>query len=88
MTVQHYVVRQLFTEKDKDGNSKGNYMKYSDLDYIIKNKSENYKNLPASTSQQILKILDRSWKSFFEAIKDWKIHPEKYLDRPKLPNNL
>ena len=73
-----YIVRQLFI---KDGN----YINYSNLDYLIKNKSENYKKLNGATSQQILKILDRSWKSFFEAIKDWKINPDKYLGRPKLP---
>jgi len=81
----NYVVRQLFTQKDKDGNNCGSYMKYSDLDYLIKNKSENYKKLNGATSQQILKILDRSWKSFFEGIKDWKSNPSKYLGRPKLP---
>lgn len=81
----NYVVRQLFTQKDKEGNNKGSYMKYSDLDYLIKDKSENYKKLPGATSQQILKILDRSWKAFFEAIKDWKLNPSKYLGRPKLP---
>ncbi len=81
----NYIVRQLFTEKDKNGNHIGQYMKYSDLDYLIKNKSENYKKLPPATSQQILKILDKSWKSFFESIKDWKNNPNKYLGRPKLP---
>ncbi len=81
----NYVVRQLFTQKDKDGNRIGQYMKYSDLDYLIKQKSENYYKIPPATSQQILKILDRSWKSFFEAIKDWKNDPSKYLGRPKLP---
>lgn len=29
----NYVVRQLFTQKDKEGNRTGSYMKYSDLDY-------------------------------------------------------
>lgn len=81
----NYVVRQLFTQKDKDGNRIGTYMKYSDLDYLIKDKSENYKKLNGATSQQILKILDRSWKSFFKAIKDWKLNPSKYLGRPRLP---
>ncbi len=81
----NYVVRQLFTQKDKEGNKTGQYMKYSDLDYLIKNKSENYSKLNGATSQQILKILDRSWKSFFESIKDWKVNPSKYLGRPKLP---
>ena len=59
----NYVVRQLFTEKDKDGNRIGQYMKYSDLDYLIKGKSENYRKLNGAISQQILKVLDRSWKS-------------------------
>ncbi len=81
----NYMIRQLFTEKDKDGNRNGQYMKYSDLNYLIKNKSENYYKIPSATSQQILKILDRSWKSFFNSIKDWKLHPEKYLGRPRLP---
>lgn len=81
----NYIVRQLFTEKDKDGNNCGNYINYSNLDYLIKNKSKNYKKLNGATSQQILKILDRSWKSFFGAIKDWKSNPSKYLGRPRLP---
>ncbi len=81
----NYVVRQLFTQKDKEGNRTGSYMKYSDLDYLIKNKSENYNKLNGAISQQILKILDRSWKSFFEVIKEWKKNPDKFLGRPKLP---
>ncbi len=81
----NYIVRQLFTEKDKNGNNIGSYIKYSDLDYLIKNKSENYKKLNGATSQQILKILDRSWKSFFNSIKDWKLNHSKYLGRPRLP---
>jgi putative transposase len=81
----NYVVRQLFTQKDKDGNRTGSYMKYSDLDYLIKNKSDNYQKLNGATSQQILKILDRSWKSFFEVIKEWVKNPDKFLGRPKLP---
>lgn len=39
----------------------------------------------ASTSQQCLKLLDRNWKSFFKAIKDYNKNPSKYLGRPKLP---
>ena len=44
-----------------------------------------YKELPAQTSQQILRLLDKNWKSFFKAIKDWSKNKEKYLGRPKLP---
>jgi len=81
----NYIVRQEFTKKDKDGNNCGTYLNYNIIDYLIKSKSKNYQSLPAQTAQQILKILDRNWKSFFEVIKDWKINPDKYLGRPKLP---
>ena len=48
--------------------------------------SENYRALPAQTSQQILRIVDRNWKAFFGAIKEWKIHPEKFFSRPQIPH--
>lgn len=58
------------------------------VDWLFKNTNlENnpYRQLPAQTSQQIIALLDKNWKSFFASIKDWKIHPEKYKGRPKLP---
>ena len=36
-------------------------------------------------SQQVLKLLDRNWKSFFEACKTYKLAPDKFKARPKLP---
>ena len=48
--------------------------------------SENYKTLPAQTSQQILRIVDKNWKSFFRATKEWKVHPEKFYSRPQIPH--
>jgi putative transposase len=84
----NYIIRQEFTKKDKDGNPCGAYLTYNVIYYLIKDKSKNYRSIPSQTAQQILKILDRNWKSFFVAIKDWKIHPEKYLGRPKLPGYL
>ena len=47
--------------------------------------SEPYKDLGSNVGQQTLKILDKNWKSFFVAIKDWSKNPSKYLGRPKLP---
>ncbi|MCC3584160.1 MAG: transposase, partial [Microcoleus sp. PH2017_30_WIL_O_A] len=43
------------------------------------------KELPAKVSQQILMILDKNWKSFFEAVKAYKNEPTKFSGRPKLP---
>ncbi len=79
--MEQRIVRQEFIKN-------GNYLNYNIIDYLIKDKSKNYHRIPANTSQQILMILDRNWKSFFEAIKDWKINPDKYLGRPKLPGYL
>ena len=42
----------------------------------------------ANSSQQVLRVLDKNWKSFFRSIKDWSKHPEKYTGKPKLPRYL
>jgi len=68
---------------------KGKWIHYGDLDTIFNGKgtdpSENYSHLPAATAQQILRLLDKSWTSFYRAIKVWKAHPEKFLSKPKPP---
>ncbi len=46
---------------------------------------EAYKALPAKVSQQVLRLLDKNWTSFFEACKEYEEHPEKFTGRPKLP---
>ena len=46
---------------------------------------EAYKALPAKVSQQILMVLDNNWKSFFEALKAYKVDSLKFSGRPKLP---
>ena len=47
--------------------------------------SEPYKELMSQSSQCTLQVLDRNWKSFFVAIKDYSKNPNKYLGKPKLP---
>ena len=83
----NYIIRQEFIKSYKYTGT-GNYLNYNIIDYLIKDKSKNYRLLPAQTAQQVLKILDRNWKSFFDAIKDWKANPDKYLGRPKLSGYL
>jgi putative transposase len=58
---------------------------YEDLDYILKSKPV-YKALPAQCAQQTLKLLGKAWKSFFNAMKEWRSNPSKFLGRPKPPN--
>ena len=68
----------------------GNWIRNGELDKILNGKgtnpSENYKQLPANTAQNVLIGLDKSWKGFFKSIKEWKIHSEKFLSKPNPPH--
>ena len=63
---------------------------YVDMDKLMNGKSnepsENYVKLSSSNAQSILRLLDKSWKSFFRSIKDWKKNPHKYLGMTRPPN--
>lgn len=77
----NYLIRQEFVNN-------GNWLRYADLDKALKADIEysDYKNMPtAQSAQQLLRLLDKNWKSFFKSIKDWKNNKDKYLGRPKLP---
>ena len=78
----NYVVRNIFCSEDR-------WVRFQDLDKILRNDSiyPDYRNMPtAQSAQQILRLLDNTWKSFFKSIKDWSKNKEKYLGRPKLPS--
>ncbi len=59
-------------------------MRYQELYENLKD-SENYKALPSHTAQQVLKLLDKNWKSFFKLIRQWKQHPEDFQKKPEPP---
>ena len=75
--VANYVIRQSFIYG-------WGYVNYNEMNRIMKSQ-EAYKALPAKVSQQILMILDKNWKSFFEAVKAYKADSSKFTGRPKLP---
>jgi putative transposase len=60
------------------------YLNYNQMASLMK-ETEEYKALPAKVSQQVLKGLERNWKSFFAATSEFKKHPDKFLGRPKIP---
>ena len=72
-----YEIRQSYIHE-------GKYLNYSEMDKRMQS-HEAYKALPAKVSQQILLVLDRNWKSFFEAQTAYNEDPSKFLGRPKLP---
>lgn len=75
-----YEVRQALT--------KGEFLWYSQLDKILKNDEEypDYRALPAQTSQQVLKKLEKNLKSYQKAWQEYKKNPSKFNAPPKLPN--
>ncbi|MGB3508174.1 MAG: transposase [Microcoleaceae cyanobacterium] len=60
------------------------YLTYNQMASVMK-ETEAYKVMPAKVSQQVLRGLDRNWKSFFKALAEFKKHPDKFLGRPKIP---
>lgn len=76
--VANYVVRQKFISTKK-------YINFSSLDKVLNCNNHDYKQLPAKVSQQVLRLLDKNWVSFFAAIKGYTKNPSNYLGRPKLP---
>ena len=41
--------------------------------------------LASHNYQHCLKVLEQNWKSFFEAIKEWKVNPKKFNGKPRRP---
>ena len=76
----NYVLRQEFIENN-------NYVSYYDMNKEFKT-HENYKLCMSQPANCTLRLLDKNWKSYFSAIKDWEKHPDKYLGMPKLPKYL
>src|SRR5690554_2674952 len=73
----NYIIRQDFIKN-------GNYVDYHNMKKNLKT-YEPFKDLGSQAAQQTLLILDQNWRSFFEGIKDWNKHPNKYLGKPKIP---
>lgn len=52
------------------------------------NSDPNYKLLPAKVSQLVLKQIADAWTSYFKALKEWRLNPEKFTGMPKTPGYL
>lgn len=74
----NYIIRQEYINN-------GEY-----LNYYVTSKSlkthDTFRELGSNNGQMVLKVLDRNWKSFFEANKDYNKNPHKYLGKPRIPN--
>jgi putative transposase len=73
----NYVVRQSFIHE-------GMYLTYAEVFHLIKDQ-EAYQALPRKVSNDVLRLLDKNWRSFFKALAAWQGDPSAFLGRPKLP---
>ena len=87
----NYIIRQEFIETSKQKEEgkieKAHWIKYNELFQLCKT-SDCYKCIGSNVGQATLRKLDKNWKSFFAAIKDYNSNPSKYLGMPKLPKYL
>jgi len=74
-----FILRQNFIKNHK-------IINYRTMDKIIKRDyPEVYKGLPAQSSQQVLRLVENSFQSFFKANQEYKQNPDKFKGIPKLP---
>ena len=71
----NYIIRQSFVYG-------WGYINYNEMNRLMKS-HQAYKAMPAKVSQQILMVLDKNWKSFFEAVKAYKADDSKFTRSPK-----
>ncbi|MCE7746507.1 MAG: IS200/IS605 family element transposase accessory protein TnpB [Candidatus Heimdallarchaeota archaeon] len=79
-----YLVRQTFFETSK-------ILRYYSIWNKMKEKEE-YKKIEkragSHTPQQLLRIVEATWKGYKAAKEDWIRNPEKYLGKPRIPGYL
>ncbi len=73
----NYLIRQSFIFEQI-------YLGFNQVYHQVKNQPD-YQALPRKVSQQVLRILDQNWKSFFQANQAYSNNPSLFTGRPKLP---
>jgi putative transposase len=73
-----YEVRQAFIFE-------GRYLDYYAV-YARMKGHEAYRALPAKVAQQVLRLLDKNWQSYFAACEAYREAPSKFRKPPKMPH--
>lgn len=85
----NYLVRQEFIRSSKlksEGLIKtAIWLRWDQLDKCLHDE-KNYKILGSNASQEVLRLLEQNWKSYFKSIKSWNSTPSKFLSKPNMPN--
>ena len=81
-----YEIRQHFFNS-KENNELKSYLNFYDVDRLLKERNDlNYRSLPTQTSQQVLRLVDQNFKSFFNLLKMKQL--KTYSEKIKIPGYL
>ena len=73
----------------KEYEATGKYINYNSIDKLLVSENQvDYRALKAKVAQQTLMLLDKNFKSFFKALKQYKITPDVFTGKPSPPNFL
>ena len=65
---------------------KTKWLNYRQIDFLFKaTKNDDYYALPVQCSQQIIKLVLRDFKSYFQSIKLWQSNKAAFTGMPKMP---
>ena len=78
----NYIVRQAFFSWGRSA-----VPRYESLYHMMKD-SEQYKQLPAKISQQVLKLVAQNWTAFLAALTEFGNDSSKFTGEPKIPGYL
>jgi len=74
-----YILRQFFFEN-------GEMISANELrKQLAKENQEDFRALPSQVAKEVLRKLEKNFKSFFQANKTYKKEPSSFSGRPKLP---
>lgn len=76
----NYIIRQEYIENKR-------YIPYKEMNYNLKTHQQ-YKDCMSQPANCTLRLLDKTWKSFFVGLKEYQKNPSKFLGRPQLPKYL
>ncbi len=87
---ENYISKLNFSKGKQGYYDNIKFLYYEDVWNLLKFEQV-YKDLPAQTSQQILKLLGKNWKSYFGLMREYRKNfkklkgKRKFLPKPKIP---
>lgn len=73
----NYYIRQAYIKEHR-------YMPMAEVYKNVKG-TEAYTALPRKVSNQVIWQVQRAWGSYYEAVKVWRVQPDLFRTRPKIP---